>query len=437
MFPRTHYAKSDDVHIAYQVFGNGETNIVFVPGFVSHIENYWEEPGFARWLRRLGDFSRVVIFDKRGTGLSDHVSELPDMDHRMDDVRAVMDAAGMQSAAILGVSEGGSLASFFAATYPERTQALVLYGAFAKFSSWFPNDESLEQFTDYIDDHWGSGESVSMFAPSKKNDKAFQQWWGRFERLGANPRAATMLMRMNSQIDISDILPSISVPTLIIHKIGDVTVNVEGGRNLAANIPNARLVELPGRDHLPWVGESAHLILTEIEQFLTGEKTTSSLERKLATVMFTDIVGSTQQVETLGDQAWGDLQDQHDKLVRQELRRFQGKEVRWTGDGFLASFDTPARSIFCARAIINGVRSLGVEVRVGIHTGEIEFVNDDIRGMAVHIAARVSGHAQGGEILVSRTVKDLVAGSQIAFEYAGTYTLKGIPEEWQLYRVIL
>jgi class 3 adenylate cyclase len=434
MQPRTQYAKSGDVHIAYQVFGEGAVDLVFVPGFVSHIENYWDEPGFARWLRRLGSFSRVIMFDKRGTGLSDQVSELPGMDQRLDDVRAVMDAVGIERAVIFGISEGGSLSTLFAAIHPERTQALIVYGGFAQFSSWFPTQEALESLIQYIDKNWGSGESMPMFAPTKEGDLAFQQWWGKFERLGASPAAAITLMRMNNQINITEILPSINVPTLVIHRKDDVTVNVEGGRLLAERIPGAKYVELSGTDHLPWVGENSDRILDEMEHFLTGETSTPSVERVLATVVFTDIVGSTARAQTLGDQAWGDLQDLHDKAVRKELARFRGNEVKWTGDGFLAAFDRPARAIQCALAIVSTVRALGIEVRAGIHTGEVDFVKNDIRGIAVHIASRVADLANGGDVVVSRTVKDLVAGSGISFQDYGTHELKGVPEQWKLFR---
>jgi len=434
MQPRTQYAKSGDVHIAYQVFGEGAVDLVFVPGFVSHIENYWDEPSFARWLRRLGNFSRVIMFDKRGTGLSDQVSELPGMDQRMDDVRAVMDAVGIERAAIFGISEGGSLATLFAASHPERSQALIIYGGFAQFSSWIPTQEAMESLFQYIDKSWGSGEGWLKFAPTKEGDLAFQQWWGKFERLGASPGAVKTLMRMNSQIDITEILPSVNVPTLVIHRKDDLLVRVEAGRLLAERIPGAKYVELSGADHLPFVGENSDRILDEMEHFLTGETSTPSVERVLATVVFTDIVGSTARAEALGDQAWGDLLDLHDKAVRKELERFRGNEVKWTGDGFLAAFDGPARAIQCALAIVSTVRALGIEVRAGIHTGEVDFVKNDIRGIAVHIASRVADLANGGDVVVSRTVKDLVAGSGIAFQDYGTHELKGVPDQWMLFR---
>ncbi len=434
MQPTTRYAKSGDVHVAYQVFGDGPVDLVLVPGFVSHIDNYWDEPSCARWLNRLGSFSRVIMFDKRGTGLSDHVSELPGMDERMDDMRAVMDTVGIERAALMGISEGGSLASVFAAHHHARTQALVLYGAFARFTSWFPTEESLEQLFSYIDSDWGSGASLPMFAPSMADDPAFQRWWGKFERLGADPGAAIALMRMNSQIDITDILPTIHVPTLVIHRTEDVTVDIEGGRALAERIPNARLFELPGADHIPWVGDNAEDYLQEIEEFLTGERSAPIIDRVLATVIFTDIVGSTARAEAIGDQAWRDLLGAHDKTVRQQLARFRGREVKSLGDGFLATFDGPGRAIHCALSIRDTVGELGLDVRIGVHTGEVEMVDDDIRGIAVHIASRIANLGSSNDVLVSRTVKDLVAGSGIAFEDFGKYVLKGMPDEWRLYR---
>ncbi len=434
MKPITLYAKSGDVHVAYQLFGDGPVNLVLVPGFVSHIDNYWDEPEFARFLRRLGTFARVAMFDKRGTGLSDRV-DAPAMDQRMDDIRAVMDAVKFDRAALLGISEGGSLASLFAAHHPERCQAMVLYGAFARFASWFPTAESLEQLFQYIDNDWGSGNSLPLFAPSMAGDAPLQEWWGKFERLGANPGAAIAIMRMNSQIDITDVLPTIQVPTLVVHRTGDVAVDVEGGRELAALIPGAKLVELPGNDHLPTVGENRHQIYQEIEEFLTGTKAEPIFDRVLATVLMTDIVDSTARAEAMGDRAWRDLLDAHDQAARDELLRFRGNEVKTLGDGFLATFDGPARAIHCAKAIRSAMKNLGLAVRIGLHTGEVEFASEDVRGIAVHIAARVTSLGNESDIVVSRTVKDLVVGSGIDFEDFGNHNLKGIADTWQLFSV--
>jgi class 3 adenylate cyclase/pimeloyl-ACP methyl ester carboxylesterase len=432
---RTRYAKNGEINVAYQVFGEGDVDLVFVPGFISHIENYWDEPRLAQWLRRLGSFSRVIMFDKQGTGLSDRASKLPCMDDRMDDVRAVMDAAKVEQAAVFGISEGGSLAALFAASHPDRSQALILYGAFAKFKSWFPTQEALEGLFQYIDSAWGSGESLPLFAPTMKDDLALKEWWGKFERLGASPGAAKTIMRMNSQIDITDILPSVKVPTLVIHRKDDVTVNVEGGRLLAERIPDAKYVELSGADHLPFVGENPNQILDEMAQFLTGGLRPIETERILATVLFTDIVDSTKLAAELGDRHWRDLLERHHSLVRGDLNRFRGHEVDTAGDGFFATFDGPARGIRCACAIRDAVSILNITIRAGLHTGECEVMGDKVSGIAVHIGARVMKKADPGEVLVSSTVKDLVAGSGLDFNDRGNHSLKGIPGEWRLFLV--
>ena len=435
MQPVTRYAKSGDVHIAYQVFGEGPVNLVLAPPFVSNIENYWDEPDFARWLLRLASYARVVMLDKRGTGMSDRVAELPGLDERIDDLRAVMDAVGMEQAALLGMSEGGPLTALFAATYPERCRALVLYGTFARFTSWLPTEEALEGFLGYIDQAWGTGGSLPLFAPTRANDPSFQRWWGRFERLGASPAAATALMRMNSQIDISGILPTIRVPTLVIHRTEDVTINVEGGRYLAEHIPGARYLELPGTDHIPFVGDNAAEIADAIEEFLTGSRAPVTVDRVLATVLFTDIVGSTEKAAALGDRRWRDLLDNHHATIRRCLTRFRGHEIKTTGDGILATFDGPARGVRCACAIAEEIRPLGIEVRAGLHTGECEMMDEDVGGIAVHIGARVAALAAAGEVLVSGTVKDLVAGSGLRFGDRGSRSLKGIPGEWHIFAV--
>jgi class 3 adenylate cyclase len=435
MQPVTQYARSGEVHIAYQAFGAGPINLVMVPGFVSNVENYWDQPDFARFLNRLGSYARVVTFDKRGTGMSDRVAELPGLDQRMDDLRAVMDAAGMEQASLLGISEGGPLAVLFAATYPDRCRGLILYGSFSRFSYWFPNHEMLAAFFRYVEQAWGTGGSVQRFAPSRATDATFQQWWGRNERLGASPAAVTALMHMNSQIEISGILPAVRVPTLVIHRTGDRTVSVEGGRDVAAHIPGARLVEFPGDDHLFYVGEGADEISDTIEEFLTGSRAAVPADRVLATVLFTDIVGSTEKAAALGDQRWRDLLEQHHATIRRNLARFRGREVKTTGDGFLATFDGPARGVRCACAIAEDIKSLGIDVRAGLHTGECEMIGDDVGGIAVHIGARVAALAGAGEVLVSGTVKDLVAGSGLRFQDRGSRSLKGIPGEWPIFAV--
>jgi class 3 adenylate cyclase len=425
--PVTRYAKSGDVHVAYQVFGSGSIDLVFAPGFISHIEHYWDHPDLARWLLRLGSFARVVIFDKRGTGLSDPVPEVPSLEQRMDDVRAVMDTVGIESAAQLGISEGGALATLFAATYPERCQRLVLYGAFARSPI---TTDAVKPYLKYIDRDWGSGRSLPIWAPSRRDDPTLQQWWGRFERLGASPSAAMAVVQMAFQIDISDILSSVHVPTLIIHCTGDTLIHVDCGRFLAQHIPGARLIELPGEDHLFFVHEK---IGDCVEEFLTGSISVAESHRILATVLFTDIVGSTARAEEMGDQRWHNLLAAHHATVRRELVRYRGSEIRSLGDGFLATFDGPARAIRCACAISEAVRPLDIQVRCGLHTGEIETAGDDVQGIAVHIAARVSALAEAGEILVSRTVKDLVAGSGLHFKERGKHSLKGLQEPMELY----
>ena len=432
--PATRYAKAGELHIAYQVFGHGEIDLVVAPGFISNIDVCWEEPNFARWLERFGTTFRVVQFDKRGTGLSDRFSTPPTIEDRMDDVRAVMDAVGIERAAVMGISEGGSLATLFAATHPQRCIGLVLVGSFAKFSSWIRNDEAYEYILHYMNSSWGSGAGVERMAPSMRDDDAFARWYARYERSAASPASAAALMQVNREIDIVDILPSVRVPTLVLHRSGDKFVSVEGGRMLAAGIPGAKLVELAGYDHMPWIGDNADAFIDLTVEFITGAPTARPVDRLLATVLFTDIVGSTRKADELGDDRWRALLDAHNDLVRRELGNGRGEEIKTLGDGFLAIFDGPARAVRCAQAIAGAVKELGIEVRAGVHTGEIERSDKDIHGIAVHIAARVSEQAGANDVLVSRIVKDLVAGSGIVFEEHGIHTLKGIPDEWQLYR---
>src|SRR5215203_3801403 len=326
MQPDTHYAKSGDVRIAYQVVGSGPFDLVFVPGFISNLDLVWEEPSRARFFSRLASFSRLILFDKRGTGLSDRFGNVASLEERMDDVRAVMDAVGSQRAALFGISEGGAMSVLFAATYPERTRALVLYGTYGHFRSWVLPPDKIEAALDRMEKNWGTGESLHLFAPSVASDETFKLSWARFERLGASPSAVVALMRMNSEIDIRPILPSIRVPTLIVHREGDVRVNVEAGRFLAHQIPNAKYVELPGNDHLLWTGNTER-VMDEVEEFLTGSRHTPEPDRVLATVLFTDIVGSTKRAEAIGDRAWHDLLDRHNEIVRREILRHRGREV--------------------------------------------------------------------------------------------------------------
>jgi pimeloyl-ACP methyl ester carboxylesterase len=333
MLVETHYAKSGDLRIAYQIVGNGSLDLVFVPGFISNLDHYWDEPTLARFLTRLASFSRLILFDKRGTGLSDRLGSLPTLEERMDDVRTVMDAVDSKRAALFGISEGGAMSLLFAATYPERTQALVLFGAYAHFPTWVLPPDRFERFLEMVDQSWGTAASLSAFAPTKVTDERFRQWWARFERLGASPSAAIMLMRMNSQIDVRHVLPAIRVPSLILHRVGDTRVNVEGGRYLASNIPGSKYVELSGIDHVLWAGD-VDQVADEIEEFLTGTHREVEPDRVLATVLFTDLVDSTKRAGEMGDRRWRALLDQHDEIVRREINRFRGREIKTLGDGF-------------------------------------------------------------------------------------------------------
>jgi pimeloyl-ACP methyl ester carboxylesterase len=441
--PETRYALSGNVNIAYQVVGNSDAafDLVFVSGWVSHVEYMWEEPLIAHFLRRLASFSRLIFFDKRGTGLSDRAVELPTLEERMDDVRAVMDAVGSERAALFGVSEGGPMCALFAATYPERTSALVMYGGYAKRAwapdyPWAPTPEKRQRFFDAIEHGWGGVVDLATVAPSEADNPNFQRSWATYLRMGASPGAALALAKMNTEIDIRPVLPTIRVPTLILHRSGDLDMNVEEGRYVARQIPGAKYVELPGDDHLWWAGE-IDALLDEVEEFLTGVPRGADLDRVLATVLFVDIVGSTEQLARLGDRRWQEVIGAYHALVRRELDRFRGREVDTAGDGFLATFDGPARAIRCAGAISSGTHRLGLQIRAGLHTGECEVMDGKVGGIAVHTGARVMAEAGPGEILVSSTVKDLVAGSGIEFEDRGVHVLKGVPGEWHLYSIVL
>jgi len=432
---------SGEVNIAYQVVGEGPLDLVFVSGWVSNLDLMWEDASYARFLRRLASFSRLILFDKRGTGLSDRVPEtdLPTLEARMDDVRAVLDAAGAERAALLGHSEGGPMCLLFAATYPERTNALVLIGTYARrlIGEGYPfgaTPEAYDAFLAEIADGWGGPVGLEVRAPSLADDERFRTWWSDYLRMSASPGAALALTRMNGQIDVRPALRTIEVPTLVVHRSGDRALPVEGARYIAERIRDVRFVELPGDDHLPFVGDQ-DAILDEIEEFLTGARRGAESDRVLATVLFTDIVGSTERAVELGDRDWRDLLDSHHVLVRRELERWRGTELATAGDGFLATFDGPARAIRCACGVRDAVRGLGLEVRAGLHTGECEVRGDTIAGIAVHIGARVTALAAAGEVLVSSTVKDLVAGSGIEFDERGEHDLKGVPGRWQLYSV--
>ena len=395
--PETRYAVSDGVHIAYQVVGSGPFDLVYVPGWVSNVEMMWEEPRLAAFLGRLASFARLIVFDKRGTGLSDPVpdAELPGLERRMDDVRAVMDAAGSERAALLGSSEGGNMCILFSATFPERTSALVLVGCYAKRSRsddypWAPDPEEREREIEETERTWGRLDPTPTLAPSLAGDQAFRDRLSRYFRFSASPGAAAAVLRMNTEIDTRDVLPAIRVPSLLLYRTDDVDVQVDEGRWIASRIPGSRFVELPGADHLMWT-EGSDAILDEIEGFLTGVRRGPAPDRVLTTVLFTDIVGSTERAAAMGDRDWAALVDRHHAVIRTELDRFQGREVDTAGDGFLARFDGPARAVRCAIAAGDAVRGLGLEIRAGVHTGEVELAGDAVRGVAVHIGARIAG----------------------------------------------
>ena len=433
--PETRYAKSGELRIAYQVIGAGPFDLVFVPGFVSNIDLFWEMPEWAYFLGRLSAFSRLIIFDKRGTGLSDRVAGIAALEERMDDVRAVMDAAGSERAALFSVSDGGPMSLMFAATYPQRATALVLYGSYARPTHLILDDEFNKEI-DLIDRLWGTGEYlIARYMPRGLSEDVARRVFARFERQSASPSAVMAIRRMNREIDARHVLPAIRVPTLVMHRVGDSAINVEMGRYLAANIPGARYVELPGTDHVPFFDITDRMV-DEVEEFLTGSRSEPDVDRVLATVMFTDIVDSTRRAVELGDRQWRAPLDRHDDTVRQQLARFRGQEVKNLGDGFLATFDGPARAVRCAASICEAVRPLGIAVRSGLHTGEVELKRDDVAGIAVHIAARVAAEADAGETVVSSTVRDLVAGSGLNFQDRGIHELKGLPEALHLYSVL-
>jgi class 3 adenylate cyclase len=431
--PETRYAKSGDLSIAYQVTGSGPLDLVFVPGFVSNLDGAWENPGLAHFFTRLAAFSRVIRFDKRGTGLSDRMSGIANLEERMDDVRAVMDAVGSERAALFGISEGGPMSLLFAATYPERASALVLYATYARHPT--VTAENIAQHLEIIDRTWGTGEYTARFTtPSIASDEAARRVAARVERQSASPSAVAAIMRMNSDIDARHILPTVRAPTLVLHRLGDTRITIDAGQYIANHVPGAKLVTLPGSDHAFWTDrEIIDRIVDETEEFLTGYRAESELDRVLATVLFTDIVDSTKRAAALGDRMWRALLDRHDEIVRQQLSRFRGREVKNLGDGFLATFDGPARAVRCASAIAGTVQPLGISVRSGLHTGEIELKRDDIGGIAVHVAARVVAMAEPGETLVSNTVRDLVAGSGLRFDDRGFHALRGLPEKVHLY----
>jgi len=439
--PETKYATSGDVNIAYQVIGDAPLDLVFVMGWVSHLEYFWAEPSFARFLTRLASFSRLILFDKRGTGLSDRVpiNELPTLEQRMDDVRAVMDAVGSKRAALCGVSEGGPMCSLFAATYPEKTAALVMIGTYAKRIRdaeypWAPTVEERQHFFEEMQHHWGGPVGIEERAPSAADDPSFREWWATYLRMGASPGAAVALTRMNAEIDVRHVLPSIRVPALILHRTGDLCLKVEEGRYVADRIPGSKFVELPGVDHLPFVGDQ-DAMLDEVEEFLTGVRHAPEHDRVLATVLFTQFAGSSARAAELGDERWKEALERHHAHARREIELYRGREIEMFDDGFLATFDGPARAIRAACAISDYARRLGIEIKAGLHTGECDVVGDKMSGLAVEIGAQVAAKAAAGEVLVSSTVKDLVAGSGIRFEDRNAHVLEGVPGDWRLFAV--
>jgi class 3 adenylate cyclase len=445
--PEIRFAKSGDVHIAYQVVGDGPVDLVFIYDWIGNLELQWQNPLYVRFLERLSSFSRLLLFDKRGNGLSDRTVDLDlfTLEVRMDDVRAVMDAAGSEQAILFGDGDdGGSLAAVYAAANPDRTRALILYGARAKVLKapdypWGYEPSALDVWDAERESFWGTEAYARRWlralAPSVANDDRIVRWYSQLLRQSASPGTEAAFSRWTGANDLRGMLSAIHVPTLVLHRAGDQEVPIEGGRDLADRIAGARFVELPGIDSFAWAGDQEPL-LAEVEEFVTGSRATERAHRALATVLFTDIVGSTEKAAELGDARWKELLAAHDEKAKAEIERFRGRYVNSTGDGLLATFDGPARAVRCARAITESVRDLGIEIRAGCHTGEIELVDHDVRGIAVHIGARVAALASADEVLVSSTVKDLVAGSGIVFEDAGEHELKGVPDTWHLYRVL-
>jgi class 3 adenylate cyclase len=440
--PETKYARSGDLGIAYQVYGEGEIDLVVAFPFVSHLDLLWESPAQSRFMERLGSFARVIPFDRRGVGLSDPVDGRTTLEERMDDVRAVMDAAGSERAALFGMSEGATMCMLHAAAHPDRTSALVLWGAMARTTEapdypWAPPKEALlEAAKELTSPFWGTGASIDIFSPSLASDPRARESQARLERQTASPMRVAQLFEMFLATDVRDTLPLIRTPTLVMQRRGDFAVNYRAARWLAEQIEDSRYVEFEGVDHFPWVADSEGRALEEIEAFLTGVRPAPTTERVLATVLFTDIVDSTRTATELGDNRWRRVLEDHQAMARERLGRFSGREIKSTGDGFLATFDGPTRAVECARAIVADAPSLSIEVRAGLHAGEVELMGEDIGGIAVHVAARISALAGAGEVLTSRTVHDLSAGSGIVFDPLGRQGLKGIEDELEVYRVL-
>jgi pimeloyl-ACP methyl ester carboxylesterase len=434
----TRYAKSGELNIAWQVFGSGDLKLVLIPGWASHVENIWTLGAFRTFAEKLARFARVVVLDRRGTGLSDPVSDPPTLEERMDDVRAVLDAVGWEQAAIFGISEGGPMAMMFAATFPARTTALLLYGTFARFSRasdyphGYPPEVNAQWVPAIADGLWGTGELSRRFAPSLAADPENLRTLGRLERMSMSPGTARKIFGMMVEIDVRHVLPAIRVPTLILHRVDDKPVRVGHARYLAAHIAGSRAVELAGDDHLAWCGD-ADALLDEVREFLTGERAETEPDRVLTSILFCDIVDSTRRLAELGDFEWKQRLAAFYALADEKLRHFRGRKLDTAGDGLFAAFDGPARAVRCGASLARAVEALGLELRVGVHTGECEVLGDKYSGLAVHLGARVAGVAQPGQVLVSSTVKTLVVGSGLGFADAGTHVLKGVPGEWQLF----
>jgi class 3 adenylate cyclase len=440
------YARNGDISLAFTVVGSGPIDVVLVPGFIGNLDLMWEQPSFARLLRRLASFSRLIVMDRRGTGLSDRLSpgDLPPLEVLMDDLRVVLDEVGSDRSALFGYVDGALICALFAATYPERVSALALYGTEAASSAdsdfdlaW--TDAEWQAYLRDMADGWGTrayaDKVLPWFFPSLAGDEATADWWTRYMRGSASPAAAVMIEEMARQMDVRSILPTIRVPTIVIHRREDATVSIEAGRDVAARIPGARFVELPGADNAPWAGDPDE-VLDEVEPFFTGTRSSPRLDRVLATILFTDIVGSTDRATRMGDARWHETLAAHYERSRAQLAVHGGTEIVTTGDGILATFPGPARAVQCACDIAESVRQLGIDIRAGVHTGEIERLEGDIGGAAVHIGARIASLAGAREVLVSSTVKELTVGSGLSFEDAGDHVLKGIPDRWHLYRVV-
>jgi pimeloyl-ACP methyl ester carboxylesterase len=439
--PQTRYARSGDVSIAYQTVGAADVDVVLAPGFPSHIEHAWEQPLLAHFYRRLASFSRLILFDKRGMGLSDRVtaSELPGIEQRMDDIRAVLDEVGSERATVIGMSDGGPIAAVFAATYPQRMNGLIMINSYARRLRsadypWGPSDEDWRGLEETFKRDWGGPTFLDLVVPSHAKDAEFAAWWASYLRRSSSPGATSAYLRMNAQIDVRAALPAVHVPTLVLHRVDDRICPVEGGRFLASLIPGARFVELPGGDHQAWASDSETLV-GEIEEFVTGQRRVPTPTRVLTTLLFTDIVRSTEIAARLGDQRWVALLDTHHAIVRRQLARFQGVEIDTTGDGFLATFEGPARAVRCALAIRDELEALGIAIRAAVHTSEVEMSGSHVRGVGVHLAARLMALAGAGEVLVTRAVRDLALGSGLTFVERGREVLRGIPGEWDLLAV--